>query len=220
MTPPAWRPALRQTLDCNVIKKFLIELSDQIVEAKSELNSLDAACGDGDFGSTMAAAFEKARKALEEAKNDVGALLTSMGTSILSSAGGASGPTVATLFMEAGKSARGRNEVDLQAVASMFAESLQKIRTLGGANVGDKTLLDALEPAVNALKAAADASIPLQDALDRAAEAARVGCESTKSLVAKQGKARYLGEQTLGCVDPGAYLMSLTFATLAATTRD
>jgi dihydroxyacetone kinase len=121
--------------------------------------------------------------------------------------------------VEAGKLAMGRSEVDLQDLASMFDKSLQKIRLLGGARVGDKTLVDALEPAVNALKAAADGGVRLQDALDRTAEASRIGCESTKELIAKHGKARYLGEQTLGFVDPGAYLISVTFATLTATTR-
>ena len=209
-----------QTLTYNDFKKFLIELSRQVLQAKSEFNSMDAACGDGDFGSTMASAFGEAKKVLEGVSgNDVGVVLTSTGTSILSSAGGASGPTVAAFFVEAGKLAMGRSEVDLQDLASMFDKSLQKIRLLGGARVGDKTLVDALEPAVNALKAAADGGVRLQDALDRTAEASRIGCESTKELIAKHGKARYLGEQTLGFVDPGAYLISVTFATLTATTR-
>jgi len=180
---------------------------------------MDAACGDGDFGTTMASAFDGARKAIQKAPgNDVGSLLMSMGNSILSSAGGASGPTIATFFMEAGKFEKGKSELGLQDVAPMLDKSLQKIQLLGGAKVGDKTLIDALEPAVNALKASVDANAPLRDALSRAAQAARIGCESTKGLVAKHGRARYLGEQTLGCVDPGAYLISLTFVTLAAAT--
>jgi len=211
---------LPQTLNSDDIKKFLIEVSVRVSQAKSELNSMDAACGDGDFGTTMASAFEQAGKHLEERSgNDVGNLLTSMGTTILSSAGGASGPTVATLFMAAGKQAKSKGEVNLQDLAFMLSRSAQKIELLGGAKPGDKTLVDALEPAVNALKNAAEAGVPLQDALDRAAEAAKLGCESTKGLIARHGKARYLGEQTLGFVDPGAYLISLIFATLAATTR-
>jgi dihydroxyacetone kinase-like protein len=155
----------------------------------------------------------------EQSGNDVGVLLASMGTWILSSAGGASGPTLATFFMEAGNLVKGRREVDLQDLASMFEKSVEKIRLLGGAKLGDKTLVDALEPAVNALKAAADTNVSLQPALDQAADAAKTGCESTKGLIAKHGKARYLGEQTLGFVDPGAYLIGLTFAALAATAR-
>jgi len=181
---------------------------------------MDAACGDGDFGSTMASAFEEARRVLEgESGNDVGTLFTSMGTSILSTAGGASGPTVATLFMEPGKLSKGMHELRLQDLASMLHESDKKIRLLGGAKPGDKTLIDALEPAVSTLRAAAENDVPLQEALNRAAEAAKVGCASTKELVAKHGRARYLGEQTLGFIDPGAYLVSLVFTTLAASMR-
>ena len=181
---------------------------------------MDAACGDGDFGTTMASAFGDAKKAIEKASgNNVGSLLMSMGNSILSSAGGASGPTIATFFMEAGKFAKGKSELGLRDLASMLDKSLQKIQLLGGAKVGDKTLVDALEPAVRELKASVEADVPLRDALTGAVEAAMIGCESTKGLVAKHGRAKYLGEQTLGCVDPGAHLISLTFVTLVAATR-
>lgn len=207
-------------MNCEDFKNFLIELSRQVLQAKDGLNSMDAACGDGDFGSTMASAFGEAKKALEEASgNDVGVVLALMGTSILSSAGGASGPTIATIFLEAGKAVRGKSEVNLQDIASMFEKAAQKIHLIGGASVGDKTLVDALEPAVNALEEAASTGLPVQTGLQRAAEAATAGCESTKQMVAKQGRARYLGEQTLGHVDPGAYLVNLMFAILATTTR-
>lgn len=211
---------MRQTVNCEGFKNFLIELSQQVLQAKDELNSMDAACGDGDFGSTMASAFGKAKKALEEASgNDVGAVLSLTGTSILSSAGGASGPTIATIFLEAGKAVKGKSEVNLQDIAAMFEKSAQKVHLIGGASIGEKTLVDALEPAVNALKNAASRGLPIQTGLDRAAESARAGRESTKQMVAKQGRARYLGEQTLGHVDPGAYLVSLMFVLLATTTR-
>jgi len=206
-------------VNCEDFKNFLIELSRQVLQAKNELNSMDAACGDGDFGSTMASVFRDAKKALEEfSGNDVGAVLTLTGTSILSSAGGASGPTIATIFLEAGKAVKGKSEVNLQDIASMFEKAAQKVHLIGGASTGDKTLVDALEPAANALKEAADAEVPVQTGLDRAAEAATAGRESTKQMVAKQGRARYLGEQTLGHVDPGAYLVSLMFTVLATTT--
>jgi len=209
-----------QTIDYNSLKKFLITLADQVVHAKDELNSMDAACGDGDFGSTMTTAFEAARKMLEEAPgHDVGFLLTSMGTSILSTAGGASGPTVAAIFSAAGEAAKGKHELNISDLASILDKSAQKITLLGGAKVGDKTLMDALEPAVRELKAAADNNLSLPDGLDRAAQAARVGCESTKVLIAKHGRARYLGEQTIGHIDPGAYLIALMFATLAETSH-
>lgn len=205
-----------QTLNYDDLKNFLVKLSDQVLEARSEFNSMDAACGDGDFGTTMATAFAEAKRVVkEDSGNDVGVILMAAGNAILSSAGGASGPTVASLFLEAGKNVKGKSEIDLQVTASMFEACARKIRLLGGAHVGDKTLVDALEPAVTALRAAADLHVPIRDALGRAAEAARIGCETTKGLIAKHGKARYLGEQSLGAVDPGAYLVSMVFATLA-----
>ena len=181
---------------------------------------MDAACGDGDFGSTMAAAFGQAAKATEGARDDdVGAILTVAGNSILSTAGGTSGPIFGAFFIEAGKAVKGRAEVGLQDLTLMLFESTKRIQVLGGAEVGEKTLIDALVPALNALKEAANAAAPLRTALDRAAEAASSGCESTKYMIAKKGRARYLGEQTRGFVDPGAYLVSLTFATLAMTKK-
>jgi dihydroxyacetone kinase-like protein len=200
--------------------KFLIELSKQVSQVKSELDSMDAGCGDGDFGSTMTRAFEQSTKALEQAqRDDVGAILISAGAAILSSAGGTAGPIFGALFMEAGKLAKGKREVELQDLASMFDSSNRKIRFVGRAAVGDKTMIDALEPAVNSLKESARAGTSLQTALDRASEASKIGCESTKQMIAKYGRAKYLGEQTIGFVDPGAYLTSLVFETLADTAK-
>ena len=181
---------------------------------------MDSACGDGDFGSTMSRAFGQAAKALEQSStNDVGAVLTLAGTAIVSSAGGASGPLFGALFTEAGSFVKGKREVDLQDLASMLERSNQKLRLIGGAAIGDKTLIDALEPAVGSLKEAAHSAVGLDEALYRAADAARVGCESTKQMVAKHGRARYLGEQTLGFVDPGAYLVSVVITTLAMSIK-
>jgi dihydroxyacetone kinase phosphoprotein-dependent L subunit len=209
---------LAETLAYLNVKRFLIELSERVIQGKSELNAMDAASGDGDFGSTMALAFGEAKKALEDsASNDVGSLLTLAGTGIMSSAGGASGPIFGAFFIEAGKIAKGKQEISVNDIASMFEKSLEKIRTLGGAHIGDKTMVDGLEPAATALREAANAEVTLVTALDRAAGASARGAESTKQRVAKYGRAKYLGEQTLGLVDPGAYLVSLVFGILAAT---
>ena len=123
---------------------------------------MDAECGDGDFGSIMFIAFSNVRKTLQETvSNDIGAVLTQVGSSILSSAGGASGPMFGTLFIEAGKAAKGKTEVDLSELTIMLEKSVEKIRARGGARVGDKTLVDALEPAVNSLSESVTANLPL-----------------------------------------------------------
>lgn len=205
---------------CGDLRSFLLEFSARMLQLKDELNSMDAECGDGDFGSVMFIAFSDARKTLDEIQgDDVGVVLSKVGHSILSTAGGASGPMFGTLFLEAGKASNGKSEIGLSDLAVMFDQSLQKIRARGGARVGDKTLVDALEPAVNSLKDTVSSKIALHLALEKAAEAARGGCEETKRLTAKHGKARYLGEQTLGFVDPGAYVISLLFTTLALKFR-
>jgi len=201
-----------------VARDFLLRLANSVMLEKDRLDELDAACGDGDFGVGMYVGFENAKKAVEQVVNgDIGQLLNAAGQAILSSVGGASGALFGTLFMEVGKGASGKAEIDLEDLSKMFGASLEKIRQRGRAKLGDKTLVDALEPAVESLRDAAKRNSDLEEALRMAADAARRGAESTKSLIAKQGKARYLGEQTLGHVDPGAEVIKLIFETFLAT---
>jgi dihydroxyacetone kinase-like protein len=207
---------LAGTLDCGFVKSFLLDLAAVIMQRKDDLNRLDAECGDGDFGVGMYVAFQHVQQAVgRSTEGDIGALLIDVGRAILSSAGGASGPLFGTLFIEAGRAVEGRTEIDLASLESMFRGALRGICQRGGANVGDKTLVDSLEPATVSFGESAQAGIDLQCALGKAAEAARLGSESTKKLIAKHGKARYLGEQTLGHEDPGAYVIALLFQTLA-----
>jgi dihydroxyacetone kinase phosphoprotein-dependent L subunit len=173
---------------------------------------MDAECGDGDFGTSMFVAFTKLQKTIQDAQgDDIGKLLTDAGQAILSTAGGAAGPIFGTLFTEAGKAVKGKNELGVSDLAGMFEAALLKIEARGGARVGDKTLIDALEPAVLSLKKSSADNTPLPSALGNAANAARTASERTKDLVARQGKARYLAEQTLGHLDPGAYITALLF---------
>lgn len=176
------------------------------------MNKMDAACGDGDFGTTMHVAFEKVMKVLESpGSNNAGLLLSEAGRAILSSAGGAAGPIFGTLFASAGDVAKSRSELRVSDLAAMFEASMGKVEARGGAHAGEKTLIDVLDPAVASLKNSASKNTPLLLALEDAANAAEAGYELTKSFVAKRGKARYLGEQTLGKPDPGAYVTMLMF---------
>lgn len=202
------------------ILSFISNFSEHIIQTKDQLNLMDANCGDGDFGTSMYVAFDNVRKAMEkqQKQSDVGILLSSAGYSILSSTGGASGALFGTFFIEAGKYAKGKTELNLFDLSTMFDLSLKKIQTRGGAKVGDKTLVDSLEPGVKALQEAAATGSAFEIALERSAAAAEMGAQSTKSMVANQGKSRYLGEQTLGYVDPGAFVMALVFRILAIST--
>jgi phosphoenolpyruvate---glycerone phosphotransferase subunit DhaL len=207
--------ALGETLTYSNIKNFLLNLTNQVLQSKNELNRMDAACGDGDFGTSMYVAFSDALKTIHSAKGeDIAALLSDVGKAILSSAGGAAGPIFGTLFAEAGKSTKSRTELGVAELATMFESSLRKIEERGGALVGDKTLLDVLDPAVGSLKKAATENVALTSALADAAKAAQAGYEVSIRLVARQGKARYLGAQTVGHPDPGAYVTMLMFETL------
>jgi len=200
------------------VRNFLLALASRVVQSKDELNDMDAACGDGDFGTGMYLGFKAALNAVEELQSeDIGTLLTAAGQSILSSTGGASGPLFGTFFIEAGRAVKGKNELDLSDLTTMLDMSMQKIQARGGAKVGDKTVIDALEPAVASLRASAESDVAVPLALEKAAEAAKQGFESTKHLIAKHGKARYLGAQTLGHADPGACVIALILETLAAS---
>ena len=209
---------MAQKIEYMLIRNFLLNLANTIMLRKNHLDELDAACGDGDLGVGMYIGFGNVKKAIEQKKSrDIGDLLDTAGRAILSSVGGASGALFGTLFIESGKVASGKSEIDLKDLSNMFGVSLEKIRQRGGAKLGDKTLIDALEPAVESLEDAVQRNLDLTEALRMAADAARTGVESTRNLVARQGKARYLGEQTLGHVDPGAEVMKLIFETLLVT---
>ena len=207
--------ALGETLTYSDIKNFLLDLANQVLQSRDELNKMDAACGDGDFGTSMYVAFSNALKSIQSSQGeDIAALLSDYGNAILSSAGGAAGPIFGTLFAEAGKSTKSRTELGVAELATMFESSLRKIEARGGALVGDKTLLDVLDPVVGSLKKAAAEKVTLASALADAAKAAQAGYEVSMRLAARQGKARYLGAQTVGQPDPGAYVTMLMLETL------
>jgi len=201
--------------DYALMKRFLLALAAKIMNEKDHLNKLDAACGDGDFGVGMYLGFKSAQKAVEEhTTGDIGTLLSNTGSAVLSSVGGASGPVFGTFFAEMGEKAKGKSEIQLGDLATMLEGSLEGICLRGRAKVGDKTLVDALEPAVKSLRESVSRKIELLPALQVMVEASKCGCESTADLVAKHGKARYLGEQAVGHIDPGAYVVQIIFDTL------
>ena len=211
---------MTETIDYGFMRSFLLGLAEVVMQHGDSLGRMDAECGDGDFGVGMQLGFKNVRRALLELKNhDIGSLLKTAGQQILSSVGGASGPLFGTLFIEAGKAVAGKREIDVLDLARMFDNSLEKIRLRGGASVGDKTLVDALAPAAMSLRRSAENSVDISQALEMAAEAAKIGAHSTKNMIAKHGKARYLGEQALGCEDPGAEVVRLIFETLSSHHR-
>ena len=183
----------------------LIGLCDTIEEQKDYLSELDGAIGDGDHGVNMAKCFRGVKKNLEALEvKDVASVMNCVGMEVMNSVGGAMGALYGTLFLKMAMTSVAKNEVGVSEFAAMLTEALNGILTIGKAKVGDKTLVDTLTPAVNAVTQAAEAGKPLNEALGDFEAAAKSGMESTKDLMAKIGRASRLGERTIGHQDAGA----------------
>lgn len=146
----------------------------------------------------------------EISDKDIGTIFKTVGMTLLSTVGGAGGPLYGTLFLQAGMKTAGKMELSLADWAEAMDAALSGIVMRGKAQVGDKTMVDALTPAVSALKQSVQENLSIHEALDVSAEAAKKGMESTTPLVARKGRASYLGERSAGHQDPGAtssYLM-------------
>ena len=192
------------------MKRFAAEMA----ENRAYLTKLDGAIGDGDHGTNMDRGMKKVLERLQATDgDDIGASLKAVGMALVSSVGGAAGPLYGTFFMQMGQAATGRTELDLAAFTEAFDAGVQGVIKRGKAEPGDKTMLDALAPALDALREADGDDIA--GALERAAEAAREGMEATVPLVARKGRASYLGERSAGHQDPGATSSHLLLKTAA-----
>jgi dihydroxyacetone kinase-like protein len=179
------------------VRRFAAEIG----ERKGELTKLDQAIGDGDHGTNMDRGLRKAVEKLDTLEgDDVGAALKAVGMALVSSVGGAGGPLYGTFFLQAGQSAAGDSELDNDGFAAAVRAGVDGVRARGKAEPGDKTMLDALIPAADALAEGGD----LVEAADRAADAAEEGMRATIPLVARKGRASYLGDRSSGHQDPGA----------------
>jgi dihydroxyacetone kinase-like protein len=178
-----------------------------------ELNRLDSALGDGDFGASMQRGVQAIQAKLPSvADKDIGTIFKTLGMTLVSSMGGTSGPLLGTLLMQMGNKAQGKTELSLGDWTDMLQAGVDGVKARGKAEVGDKTMLDAFVPALDALK---EPHGDLATALRRSAEAAEFGRDNTAHLVAKKGRASYVGERGLGAIDPGAANAYLFISTLA-----
>ena len=184
----------------------IVEGMAKKIEAEKEyLTELDNEIGDGDHGSNLARGFEAVEKKLPSlAGGDIGALLKGVGMQLVSTVGGASGPLYGTAFMKAGMACKGLTEIDGPAFVKAMEAAVDGIKMRGKATEGEKTMLDALCPALKVLQDDVTAGKSLKEALQDAAQAAEKGVEYTKTIIATKGRASYLGERSLGHQDPGA----------------
>ena len=169
------------------------------------LTQLDAAIGDADHGANMDRGFKAVRAKMPEmADKDVGTIFKTVGMTLLSTVGGAGGPLYGTFFLQAGVKSAGKMELGLEDWLLALQAAVDGVIMRGKAELGDKTMVDALTPAVEALKKAVADGAPISQALRDSAEAAKRGMEATTPLVARKGRASYLGPRSADHQDPGA----------------
>lgn len=184
----------------------LIAVGEAIIKNKQYLTDLDSAIGDGDHGLNMARGFEAVVVKLKTGTmiQEVGAIMKLVGMTLISTVGGASGPLYGTAFLRAAVPSAGKEVIDGQTALLMFQAAIKGIQDRGKASRGEKTMLDALEPAQDAFQKTFEAGKSLTECLHAACDAAQQGIEFTKTIIATKGRASYLGERSLGHQDPGA----------------
>jgi dihydroxyacetone kinase-like protein len=202
------------------LANMLRRIRDAMEEKKDYLSHIDTQIGDGDHGFSMSQGFNNVCAKIEAfEKEDIGGFLKKCGLEMISAIGGAAGAIYGTFFTAQAAfyntHLKGKEELEPADFSAMLAEALNQIKKRGGAMIGDKTLVDALEPAVMELQQGLSAGLPLKEMFQKAAGKAAAGAESTKTMIAKHGRSKYVGEKSLGFLDPGAVSMALIFATIA-----
>jgi dihydroxyacetone kinase-like protein len=186
-----------------------------LAENKETLTALDAAIGDGDHGINMDRGFRKVLTDLQDVQErDIGAVLKATGMALISSVGGASGPLYGTFFLAGARLVDGKLVLTDLEMALVLDAGVQGVVQRGRAQQGDKTMLDALIPAAHAFRAAVDAGYPAPEAARRSYAAAAQGAQDTIPMVARKGRASYLGERSVGHQDPGSASACLIWQSL------
>jgi dihydroxyacetone kinase-like protein len=203
------------------VDAWLTEARAAITADADRLTQLDSAIGDGDHGTNLKRGFAAVAEALAEADDGLapGRRLILAGKTLVSTVGGASGPLWGTALRRAGRSL-GDGTLDGPALADALDAALAGVVELGSAEPGDKTMVDALTPAAAALRGAVESGASLADAITAAADAAAEGARSTVPMQARKGRASYLGERSIGHLDPGAASTTLLIAALGRALED
>ena len=180
------------------------QMKNRMDQNKDYLTELDRAIGDADHGINMARGFQAVMEVMREDETDIGAALKKSAMQLLSKVGGASGPLYGTAFLRASAILSGKKELSPEDLAAAMKAAVEGIQMRGKANRGDKTMLDALMPAYEALALAVNNGKPLSDCLSDMCGAAEKGLAYTETIPASKGRASYLGERSIGHRDPGA----------------
>jgi len=203
-----------QTLSPSDIKAMMLAVSDKIIQSEELLSEADRRLGDGDHGLGMQRGFTAAKAQLEALEpNTAGQVFTTTGMALMASMGGASGAVMGMLYQSGGMALGNAEELDAAGVASFLKAAFDGVTNLGGAKPGDKTMIDALDGASNAVASGSASSV--SEALQTAASGATSGMEATKDMIATMGRAKTLGEKSIGHPDPGAVSVSIMFQTMS-----
>ena len=207
-------------MDAAFVRSWVEEIASAVEAERDYLTQLDAAIGDADHGVNMQRGFSAAVSKQAAAEGSPpGKVLSTVGATLISTVGGAAGPLYGTALREAGKSLGDQEEFGPQELLAALRAALDGVQRLGAATLGDKTMVDAWAPAVEAFAGELDAGGSLTAATSRAREAAEEGMRATIPLQARKGRASYLGPRSVGHQDPGATSTALVFAALERVAR-
>ena len=188
----------------------LKKIGEKIIENKDFLTELDREIGDADHGANMAKGFAAVIEQVPQDNPDIGAALKKTGMVLISTVGGASGPLYGTAYMEAAKVLSGKEELTSEDMKNVLEAAVAGIKKRGKSEKGEKTMLDALIPALDAYSQSIADGGDMVNGLDKACEAAAEGIEFTKTIAATKGRASYLGDRSIGHQDPGATSATMT----------
>jgi phosphoenolpyruvate---glycerone phosphotransferase subunit DhaL len=201
-------------------RKVVLAQVQAIVENKTHLSEIDGQIGDGDHGINMAKGFNLIKDRLGDKEVSLSEGLGLIGKTLMTEIGGSMGPLYGTFFIQMSLKSKNKAETDARLFGEMLKAARDGLEDLGGAKVGDKTLMDAVIPAQETYQAAVDAGASLQEALNKMVEAAEKGKNSTIDLVAKIGRSARLGERSRGVLDAGATSATLILQTFARVMSD
>jgi len=187
------------------VLQILRKIITKIREQKDFLSDLDNVIGDGDHGINMARGFDEIEKKVPTLEGkDIGTVIKTAGMALVSKVGGASGPLYGTAFMKAGGVLAGKSQIDIHDFCNALQSAIEGVMLRGKSTTGEKTMLDAMVPAYNAIIRALEESNNAKKAMEAGVDAAKEGVEYTKTIIATKGRASYLGERSIGHQDPGA----------------
>ena len=198
---------MAETIPFEKVKSACLRIVESLEANRDYLNDLDAPIGDSDHGESVCNAFRKAKEAVDalpEGERDIGALLQSVGKSIIFSGGAAMGPLYGTAFMDAGLTVGGKSELKAEDLVTIWEAFAAGIERRGKVKTGEKTMYDTVYPVAGAVQEAVEKGRTLSEIAKAAVEAAEEGMESTKDMLSRRGRSSRLGERSIGHIDPGA----------------